>query len=88
MEEVVTYLLILISWHPDQPGKFDVKRFNQIFLSQEECQLYGEDNVQKHEIYKEFQYGVKRTYHCVKGPSQGEFEDALEAQRAQRESGK
>ncbi len=78
MEEVVLYFLILVTWHPDHPGQFEIKRFPQAFTEMEECKMVGEDSVAKHELYPEFTYGTKRTFACVQGPSGEEVDEAFE----------
>jgi hypothetical protein len=87
MQEVASYLLILIAWHPDHPGKFDVKRYPQIFTSLEECHIYGTDAVAKHEVYNEFFYGEQRSYRCIEGPSNDEFDRALEERKEHEKEG-
>jgi putative component of membrane protein insertase Oxa1/YidC/SpoIIIJ protein YidD len=84
MEEVAAYLLILITWHPDHPGQFDVRRYPQIFTSMEECQAYGTEAVAKYEVYKEFFYGEQRVYRCIDGPSNEEFDQASEERKERK----
>jgi hypothetical protein len=86
MQEVSSYLLILIIWHPDHPGEFDLKPFPQIFTSLEECHVYGRDSVAKYEIYKESFHGEQRSYRCIVAPSKDETQEALEEH--EKESGK
>jgi hypothetical protein len=88
MEEVIIYFLILVTWHPDYPGQFEVKRFPQTFIQLEECKMYGEDSVAKHEMYPETTYGTKRAYACVKGPLGREVDEAFEKYAQSKEIAK
>ncbi len=85
MEEVIIYFLILVTWHPDHPGQFEIKRFPQVFTQLEDCKMYGEDSVAKHELYPEFTYGTKRAFSCVQGPSDQEFDKAFEKIESSKE---
>jgi hypothetical protein len=88
MQEVIPYLLILIAWYPDHPGQFDIERSPQVFLSLEECKMYGEDIVARHEIYKEFFNGEERTYICVKAPTKKQLDADWEDYDNAKEQGK
>lgn len=85
MIELVPWMLILVWWHPDEPGTFDIRREPHLFASEEECRIHGSNRVAGTEMYEREHGGAKVTYHCTTVPGSAEY-DALfaaidEAQR-------
>ena len=85
MEEFIPYLLILISWHPDEPGKFTIERAPVVFANLEECNAHGREYVAQREIYH-IEFGERRfDYKCIKSASSEETDKAwleMEDQKA------
>lgn len=79
MIELVPWMLILVWWHPDEPGKFDILRDPHLFVSEAECRTQGANRVAGGEMYHLEHGGAKVTYHCTTVPSSAEY-DALFAE--------
>jgi hypothetical protein len=77
MQEFVTFILILIGWHSDHPGEFEIKRIPSVFASEAECNLHGNEAVEQRKIYK-FEFGgVNYVYKCIPSASNAETTRAL-----------
>jgi hypothetical protein len=76
MIELVPWMLILVWWHPDEPGKFDIRREPHLFASEAECRAQGANRVSGTAMYHLEHGGAKVTYHCTKVPDSAEY-DAL-----------
>jgi hypothetical protein len=76
--EFIPYILIVIGWHPDHPGKFELYR-RLVVHSQAECDLIGDDTVESHKQYEDLGGGVKYTYFCIPAPSSEEQDAAWKA---------
>ncbi len=92
MNEFIPYILLLIWWHPDHPGKFEIERRSGAFESLEECQKHGVEAVEGRKIYKQEYGGTEFYYKCIASSSNQEQEDAwanvmerLEYERAERD---
>jgi hypothetical protein len=89
MEEFIPYILILIGWHPDHPGKFELVT-RKVFSSEAECKLHGNEAVEGRKIYKFEHGGAEFVFFCVPSSSADEEEQAwnqrledMEAERRQ-----
>jgi hypothetical protein len=79
MIELVPWMLILVWWHPDEPGKFEIERQPHLFASEDECRMQGANRVAGVDMYQIEHAGMKVTYHCTKVPGSAEY-DALFAE--------
>lgn len=79
MIELVPWMLILVWWHPDEPGQFEVRREPHLFASADDCRIAGENRVAGTDMYHLEHAGMKVTYHCTTVPGSAEY-DALFAQ--------
>ncbi len=77
MIEIVPWMLILVWWHPDEPGEFRVRREPHLFADEEQCQLHGANRVAGVEMYHLEHVGAKVTYHCTKVPGSAEFDTLI-----------
>jgi hypothetical protein len=73
MNEFIPYILLLMAWHPDEPGKFDIEK-RMVVASKEECELLGTESVEGRKIYKEEYRGLNFKYFCIAAPSSAEIE--------------
>jgi hypothetical protein len=76
MIELVPWMLILVWWHPDDPGTFDVRREPHLFASEAECRMHGANRVAGTEMYHLEHGDAKVTFHCTPVPGSAEY-DAL-----------
>ena len=78
MIELVPWMLILVWWHPDEPGKFEIERGPYLFESEDECRIHGDNRVAGVDMYHLEHGGVKVSYDCTAVPASAEY-DALYA---------
>jgi hypothetical protein len=76
VEELIPYILLLITWNPQQPGQFDVERRNVVFATPEACNAAGDDMVIRFDMYNEDKKRKSFTYRCIRSAS-GSEADAL-----------
>lgn len=76
MEEFIPYLLILISWHPDEPGKFLVERAPKAYVTAELCEADGSEYIAQREIYRAEFGGRHFAYKCLPSASGKEIDQA------------
>jgi hypothetical protein len=74
MIEFVPYMLIILWWHPDHPGTFDLERKHQLFPTEEACRVVGENYEAGVEMYSLEHGGAKVKYYCLSAPSGDEIE--------------
>ena len=74
MIELVPWMLILVWWHPDHPGKFEIERQPRLFASEDECRMDGENRAAGVEMYHLEHNGMKVTYHCTPVPGSAEYD--------------
>lgn len=79
MIELVPWMLILVWWHPDEPGRFELRREPYLFASEDACRIAGANRVAGSEMYQLEYAGLKATYHCTTVPGSAEY-DALFAE--------
>jgi hypothetical protein len=91
VEEFITYILIVIAWHPDHPGKFEIAK-RHVVASEAECKTQGTDAIERSNIYKLEFGGASFEYLCIESASTDEIEELwgekmekLEAERLERE---
>jgi hypothetical protein len=91
MEEFIPFILIVIGWHPDHSGKFEIAK-RSVFESEADCRLHGTEAVEGRKIYELEHGGAKFEYFCVPSASGDEAEQAwqrrLEQIQAEREKQK
>lgn len=88
MIEFVPYMLIILWWHPEHPGTFDLERKQQLFATEEACRVVGENYEAGVDMYSLEHDGAKVKYYCLPVPSGDEVERAFEelTQRHMRDS--
>ena len=79
MVEIIPYILVLLSWHVDDPeGTIQVK--HKLFAGAEECELQGNEYVEQRRIYRE-EFGKMRfSYSCIEAPKVGDWRRLNEQQ--------
>jgi hypothetical protein len=79
MIEFIPYMLIILWWHPDEPGAFELERWDGLFATEAECRAAGADREAGVEMYSLEHYGAKVKHFCLPAPSGDEVEQAFEA---------
>jgi hypothetical protein len=86
MEEFITYLLILVAWHPDQPGKIELERTPGAFETQEDCQDAGAKLLEQKDMYILKGSGAHMMVRCVQSATQAEQDAVWEPVQARLEA--
>lgn len=82
MEEFVPYLLILISWHPDHPGKYSIERAPTAFATLDQCQADGNEFVAQRKIYRAEFGGMHFSFKCIQSATYEEVSQVIAEQDA------
>ena len=92
MEEFVPYILVLVAWHPSQPGQMEIERAELAYPSVEACEADGRETAAHRELYVDERGGTKVKFQCIRSASGNETDIAwqerlkeLEAERAERD---
>jgi hypothetical protein len=86
MPEFIPFILILISWHPDEPGVFALRRAPHVYPSLEQCELDGQNMVEGFTMYK-YSFGdANFVYHCVPSASRSEIDRVLRSLKEESDS--
>jgi hypothetical protein len=87
--DIIPWMLVLVWWHPDEPGRFAIRREPHLFADEATCRLYGNEWVAGVRMYA-MEYGyVKVDYACMPVPSAEEFDNLyaeLEEERRWQEA--
>lgn len=79
MIELVPWMLFLVSWHPDEPAAFDLRRHDQLFASQAACEAEGANRTAGTSRHDTAHDGATIGFRCIPVPAATEYE-ALFAQ--------
>ncbi len=79
MIELVPWMLILVWWHPDAPGKFEIEREQRLFATEDACRSAGANRVAGAGMYHLEHSDAKVSYTCMTVPDSAEY-DALFAE--------
>lgn len=79
MIEFIPYMLIILWWHPDEPGAFELERWDGLFASEQECRAAGIDREAGVEMYSLEHHGAKAKHFCLPMPSDDEVGRAFDA---------
>ena len=67
-------MLVLVWWHPDEPGTLDIRREPHLFASEQDCQAEGANRVAGVEMYHLEHNGVKVSFACMPVPAHAEYD--------------
>lgn len=74
MIELVPWMLILVWWHPEEPGVFEIAREHHLFASKDACLTAGENRVAGVDMYDLEHSGAKVSYTCMTVPDSAEYD--------------
>ena len=76
MNEFIPYLLLLVAWHPDHPGKIEVDRAPGAFSSQADCEAAGAELLTQKDTFIVKGSGGQMMVRCIPSASSAEQEAA------------
>jgi hypothetical protein len=77
MIEILPYILLMIEWHPDHPGKMLVSKHN-VVIGAEQCQRELVEASERFKLYEFERGGSKLHFECIVAPSHAEQTCAFE----------
>lgn len=77
MIEFAPFMLILLWWHPDEPGQFRIERFDRLYAAEADCRSAGKAEEARVDSQERKHLGGKLTSFCLPMPSNSEVQEAF-----------
>ncbi len=77
MIEIIPWMLVLVWWHPEEPGRVEIRREPHLFADEATCRMYGNERVATVKMYDVEYDHVRVTYSCMPVPGSEEYDRML-----------
>jgi hypothetical protein len=79
MNEVFLYILIVVTWHPDNSEKIEIERMPGVYFDLSQCEKTGDIIIKNQNEIVDTAKGTQLMYRCIESATSVETEEAFSA---------